>query len=312
MPVEFTNALSPVMQQVADCRGHVKKCEHDVEEKKTALKASKIALEEAQGALNLAVDESINVARQPTLFDPFGKGGTSDGPSDDGGGSGGGGGSSPDSPAPTPAPSGTGIVLVVEAVNSHPWSSEEAASLPQLPAANSDASANADLDPTREPSMGSTVNILDHNDFTDDRTGTWECRLEALKLRGKLDGRDRLMMKNIENYRGRQESGEAQSTWGKWSEFNVSLAMQNGKEEIVTVLYKPDWKEGVSDHIEAWSESLSATGYWSQEVSLVKGKRPKLPLAEWCREWVQTRYEAYQAESGINKMPRSKSKKGAA
>lgn len=311
MPVEFTNALSPVMQQVADCRDHVKKCEYDVEEKKLALKASKTALEEAQGALNLAVDESINVARQPTLFDPFGKGGTSGGPGGDDGGSGGGG-SSPDSPAPTPAPSGTGIVLVVNAENSHPWSSEEVASPPQLPAANT-ADASQEIDPTREPAVAVASTLHPHrNDFSDDRTGTWECRLEDLKFREKLDDRDKLMMKNIENYRGRQESGEAQSAWGKWSEFNVSLAMQNGKEETVTVLYKPDWKEGVSDHIEAWSESLSATGYWSQEVSLVKGKRPKLPLAEWCREWVQTRYEAYQAESGMNKMPRSKSKKGAA
>jgi hypothetical protein len=71
MPVEITNQLTPEMQFVADCRELVRKLEADVEEKKSALKLSKAALESAQEDLNSAVDSAIEAGRQPTLFDKF-------------------------------------------------------------------------------------------------------------------------------------------------------------------------------------------------------------------------------------------------
>lgn len=73
MPIEVTNALTPEMQAVADCREAVKNCEADVEVRKLALKEAKAAWETAVGALNEAIDTAIDAERQPTLFNRFGK-----------------------------------------------------------------------------------------------------------------------------------------------------------------------------------------------------------------------------------------------
>lgn len=72
MPVEVTNRLTPEMQEVSDCREAVRNAEADVEEKKTALKLSKAALEAAQEELNASIDRALDAQRQPTLFDRFG------------------------------------------------------------------------------------------------------------------------------------------------------------------------------------------------------------------------------------------------
>lgn len=69
MPIEVTNRLSPPTQRLADCRETVTKAAAEVERLKDEMKTAKAVLEEAQGALNLAVDDLIRAEREPTLFD---------------------------------------------------------------------------------------------------------------------------------------------------------------------------------------------------------------------------------------------------
>lgn len=139
MPVEVTNPLTREMQAVADCRDAVRKAEFDVEEKKTALKLSKAALEECQGALNIAVDDAITASKQPRLFDPLG-GDTASGEGGDGGGGGG--------PSSDPGSgSGGGSITVEVAYSVNPSSVAslpapgEPTEAPALPEADEDGDA---------------------------------------------------------------------------------------------------------------------------------------------------------------------------
>lgn len=75
MPIELTNALTPHMQRVADCRECVKKCELDIETRKLALKEAKAAWETAVEKLNESIDEMVESERQPTLFGRYTGGG---------------------------------------------------------------------------------------------------------------------------------------------------------------------------------------------------------------------------------------------
>lgn len=127
---------------------------------------------------------------------------------------------------------------------------------------------------------------VDRSLFPEDLTGDVEHRLEQRRAGGLTSPAGKTKAGKIADFRDRQRAGKATPAWGKWSEFELTLA----DGSVVKVLYNPGRLDradaGDDDHFEFRGQAISPSGYRSHFLHH-GGRRPKQPLVKWATEFAE-------------------------